>query len=156
MNTFGVTSASVAAHYFPTIEAFGASTQPTTATVLEMITAVAAEVNGRLSAAGVTPSGITLAGTPAAYAWCQDVTRLGAALRATWAMAGENPSADAWEKSLAARFESLEELGYLVLGDAPAPSTNPNGPASPISGLDLGDSDLISSLIPNFRRDDKL
>lgn len=156
MNVFGVTSASVAAHYFPTLEAFSGSTVPTTAIVLEMITAIAAEVNGRLSAAGVVPSGITLAATPAAYAWCQDTVRLGAAVRATWAMAGVPPSAESWERSLAARYASLATLGYLVLGDAPAPATNPNGPSSPALDLDVGSSLDTSDLIPFFRRSDKL
>ncbi len=158
MQTFSVTTGMVRAHYFPTLADFDTSTTPLAATVTEMIAAESAEMIGRLAAAGVVADNLSAATTPASFAWCQDTVRLGAAIRAAKAMVGFSGAVEDWEKALAARYELLTTKGYVILGDAPTPADNPNGPVSHISNhhLDTGDEDLISSVIPKFRRDDML
>lgn len=159
ITVFGVTGAKVAAHHFPQISAFSTASKPTLATVGEMIDDSGARLGGALRAEGVTPSSITSADYPEAYAWCAETVRLGAALSALMAMTGQSPEvAKAWEKKLEARYEDLNDRGHLALGDAPAPTEGSNGPRSHISNhsLDTGDASDISDAIPRFRRDDAL
>lgn len=158
MIVFSVTTQMVRSHYFPTLADFSDSTTPTDETVLEMITSESAECIGRLAAAGITATALDASTTPAAYAWCQDTIRLGAAIRAAGGMAGFNKTVGNWQSQRDARYKLLEKLGYLILGDAPAPAQNSNGPQSHIANhsLDTGDDSLISTVIPAFRRDDQL
>lgn len=159
--TFAVVHGDVQAHYFPQLAAFGAATDPTSTAVGQMISAEAAVLAGRLAAQSVSASVLSAdagATYSNAYAWCQDTIRLGAALRVSWAMAGGNPSAEAWEKELEQRYADLAKHGYVILGDAPEPSEEPNGPRWHVGNhsLDTGEDDDISDAIPRFRRDDEL
>ena len=156
---FSVVAESVRTHHFPQqTQAFSTTSRPTSAAVLEMIDASAAELAGRIRTAGITPSTIT--GTyPEAFAWCAECVRLGSAIRVIAAMTGQDPAVKkAWEAKLAEKWALLAERGYLALGDAPAPTAVSGGPLSHISShsLDTGDADDMSDVIPTFRRSDSL
>lgn len=158
---FGVTDSEVRDFYFPQLAAFSSSTTPTDSTVDGMVNAEAAILAGRLASKDISSSTIdTDAGAtyPIAYAWCADTVRLGVAVRAAQAMAGFGPNAEAWSKELAARYEQLDKYGYSILGDAVAPSEEPNGPRWHVGNhsLDTGNESDISDAIPRFRRDDEL
>lgn len=160
ISVFGVTHGSLRSHHFPHMTgSFTADSQPTATIVGEMIDAAAAELAGKLLAEGVTPSSITSASNPNAYAWCADTVRLGAAARVAKSMTGMNAEvAKAWRDEFDARCELLEENGYIVLGDVTVPDEEPNGPRSHIGshGLDTGDPDDASSVEPRARRSDML
>lgn len=156
---FGVTHAAIRSHYFPSRNAFDANSKPTATAVGEMIDAEAARLSGALSAIDVSASTIsTDAGStyPSAYAWCQDTIRLGAAIRVMFAIAGAGSVPDFWVEQLEARYTALAEFGFSVLGDAPRPDQL--GPRSHVSehDLDRGDLDLLSDVIPRFRKSDEM
>jgi hypothetical protein len=159
--TFGVGAADVRDEYFPSLAVFSASTKPSSGAVLKFIQGEGAKLYGALAAKGVSASTIISdAGSsyPNAYAWCQATVSLGAAIRVMQAIAGFGAVPSAWFDLLKQRYESLSQMGYLALGDAPGPEDVANGPRSHISNhdLDTGDEDLISTVVPKFRRDDKL
>jgi hypothetical protein len=158
---FGLTHTSVHDHYFPSLVAFSASTKPTATIVGEMITNVAAELIGRLAAVHVTGATIsTDAGAtyPSAYAWCATYIRQGAAIAVMEAIAGAGAVPEAWQKVQDQRNKDLKEFGYLILGDAPAPSEQASGPRShgTHNNLTADSSEDMSSMVPIFRRSDKL
>lgn len=158
---FAQTHTTVHDHFFPSLAAFSGSTKPTSTIVGEMVTAEAARLYGALAAVSVSASTIsTDAGTtyPAAYAWCQDTVRLGAAIRVMQAIAGAGAVPKAWTEELEKRYKLLEEKGYLALGDAPSPSESVSGPRSHVTvhDLDTGDEADMSTAEPKFRRDDSL
>lgn len=159
IQTFDVTHTSVHDHYFPSLAAFGAGTKPTSTIVGEMVNAESAKLAGALLAVGLSATTINNSSTyPNAHAWCAETIRLGAAIRVMTAIAGAGAVPEAWKEDLAARYKTLSELGYVALGDAPAAADEANGPRSHISehDLDTGDEDLISDVIPVFRRSDML
>jgi hypothetical protein len=159
--TFAITHAEVRAHKFPALAAFSTLTKPTLASVNEMVAAEAARLAGALRRAGVLAStvsddvGITY---PEAYAWCQDAIRLGAAIRVIEAQAGAGKVSKLWREELDAKYADLRTNGYVVLGDAPGPLQESNGPRSHITNhaLDEGDEDDMSDVIPPFRKSDML
>lgn len=159
--TFAVTHSGVHDHYFPGWNVFGAGTVPTSTTVGEMVTAEAGRVFGALLNEGISAAtisddlGVTY---PAAYAQCQSAIRLGAAIRVMQAVSGAGAVPEHWRTELEAFYKRLDELGYLALGDAPAPAQNSDGPRwhGQNHDLDTGDDTLLSSLEPKFRRDDEL
>lgn len=157
VSIFSIEHADISAHYFPSRTAFGAGTKPTATAVGEMIDAEAARLAGALAVKGMSASTIsTDAGTtyPAAYEWCRDTIRLGAAIRVLFAVSGAGPVYAAWKKDLEARYQLVLDFGHSALGDAPAPSQL--SPRSHVSehGLDRGDLDLLSDVIPAFRKND--
>jgi hypothetical protein len=160
ISTFGVTYTSVRAHHFPQMAGnFSTASNPTAATVTEMIAGEAAYLTGKLAAEGLTAATIEAATSSAAYAWCADAVRLGAAVRAIRAMSGQDPKvAEAWAAELKARYKELSAQGGVVFGDAALPDEDPNGPRDWISahGLDTGEEADISDAVPRFRRDDQL
>jgi len=165
LQTFGVTHQKVKAHHFPQLQGdFSASSNPSSATVTEMVEAEAARLDGKLRQKDVDPAtAATLDGGnpkyPAAYNWCADTIRLGAAVRVIRAMAGQDPAvAKAWEEELRERYSDLDKWGHATLGDIPAPAQQSMGPRSHLkaNSLDTGDETLISDAIPAFRRDDEL
>lgn len=155
---FGITHSDVRAHFFPSRAAFDGSSKPTSTAVGQMIDAAAAELAGRLAAQSVTASELDSSGEPNAYAWCQDYVRLGAAIRVMEAMAGAGAVPKFWRDELTAKQTALEKYGSVILGDAPTPSEPSQGPRSHIGNhdLDTGDEDLISDVVPRFRRSDAL
>ena len=158
---FGVTDTEVRAYYFPQLAAFSSSTNPTDVTVDGMIAAEAAKLAGKLSAVSVSATDLdddSGATYPIAYAWCQDVVRLGAAVRVAWSQAGFGENATSLAAELERRYKELEDSGSVVLGDAPTPSQLPNGPQWHVGNhsLDTGDATDISDAIPRFRRSDEL
>jgi hypothetical protein len=161
VSTFGVTYTTVQTHFFPSLAVFSGSTKPTSTTVTDMVTLEAARLTGALRAAGITAATISDdAGTtyPAAYAWCQDAITWGTAIRVMRAISGEGAVPTRWHETLKEMYEALAEKGWVVLGDAPAPSQSITGPRSHISNhsLDTGDTADISDMVPRFRRDDEL
>lgn len=124
-----------------------------------MIEAEAARLAGALSAIDVSASSISAdagATYPSAYAWCKDTIRLGAAVRVLQAISGAGSVPEFWVSQLEARYRSLAVDGFSALGDAPRPSQL--GPRSHVSTHDLsrGDLDLLSDVVPSFRKNDEL
>jgi hypothetical protein len=158
ITTFGVTPNSLRDHHFPRA-AFSAQSSPTATTVGSAIDSAAAELAGYLSSEGVTPSSITAGAYPAAFAWCAETVRLGAAYRTAQSGTATDPEvAKAWREEYQARLKRLEDYGASALGDAPAPAESSNGPRTHIDhlGLDTGSELDASDAIPVFRRSDSL
>lgn len=159
---YGVTAAKVRSHHFPQLSGgFSVNSNPTAATVTEMVDDAGADLAGKLAAKGVTAATIHNAPVtyPIAYAWCAKTVRLAAAIEVFASMSGQDPAIrQAWKKELKARLDDLNERGYLALGDAPSPTQPANGPRSYVAtlGLDTGDTADDSAAVPRFRRDDKL
>lgn len=160
VSIFAVTYSKVRAHYFPQLSDFSGSTNPTSTTVGEMIDAEGARLAGALSKVGVSASTVSAdagATYPAAYAWCQDTLRLGAAVRVARAMSGTSAVSERWQTELDGRYEDLLDNGAVALGDAPTTAAA-SGPRSHIHrlGLDVGDDADASPLDTKFRRSDQL
>lgn len=160
---FGVTAAKVRARHFPQLPSeFSTTSSPTAVTVGEAIDDAGSELVGKLLAKGVVASTINAAPAtyPESYAWCAKTVRLIAAIDILGGMTGQDPAiGKKWATELKQRFLDLDERGYLALGsDAPAPAQEANGPRwhGASLGLDLGDADDASDLIPTFTRNDEL
>lgn len=160
---FGVAHGDVRKHHFPQLPGeFSDNSNPTDDTVTEMIEVEGAILSGRLSAEGGSATSINDDGGvdyPAAYSWCADLVRLGAAIRAFRAMTGQDPNVvKAWKEEYEQRYKDLSEKGLVVLGDAPLPAQSANGPRTHINehSLDTGSEEDMSDVIPNFRRNDML
>lgn len=150
LNTFGVTPTQVRDHHVPGVSDFSASSNPKAATVTTMIAAEAAELAGRLKSEGLDASGINAVDHPAAYAWCADTIRMGAAVRAMRAMAGQNPAVvQALASEVNERYEELDRENLALLADAPA-VTNEAGAVRSYIGS------ATSDILPPFSRDDEL
>ncbi len=161
LSIFGVTSSLVRASYFADLADFAGGTTPTSTSVGNMINRAAADLVGRLAAKSVTAATISVdAGStyPAAFAWCAGYIELGAAIRVAREMYGAGQVPTDWTKELNELRAALEKYGYLILGDAPAPSEQADGPRDWIShhSLDTGEDTDRSEAIPRFRRDDEL
>lgn len=158
ISVFGVTYTAVHAHYFPSIGVFGAGTVPTSATVAKMIDAEAASLAGALAGAGLSPAALEATTTTAAYAWCADAIRLGAAIRCAEAMQGWSAVPAAWRDSLKAKYDLLDKSGAVVLGDAASDSSVANSVfRSHTTEHDLeNDQTNISNVTARFTRDDAL
>jgi len=158
--TFGVDAASVQGHYFPSLIAFSGSTKPTSTIVGEMITNAAAELVVRLAAVHVTAATISAGSStyPSAYAWCASYTRQGAAVAVMEALAGAGAVPKAWREVQKQRNDDLMKFGYLILGDAPAPSEQYAGPRSHVThnSLTTDAAEDMSDSTTVFRRSDKL
>lgn len=160
VSTFGVTHATVKAHFFPSMSAFSTNTTPSQATVTEEVQWSAADLDGRLRERDVVPSSITTS-TSAAYLWCAKTLSLMVAIAVARSASGSNPDVvKAWREELKERFEDLSKRGVAALGDGASSSSGNEalGPSSHIStfGLTTADSTLMSTSEPIFRKDDKL
>jgi len=157
VSTFAVVYGDIQSLYFPSSAAFSGSTKPTSTSVTTMISQSAARVAGALKAVGLSAATLsTDAGAtyPAAYASCQHVIMMGAAIAVYRAMAGQLPTGlleeyEAW-------FTRLSELGAEALGDAPVPSNLPFRSHVVTDDLDTGDVEDSSDAVPEFRASDKL
>lgn len=161
ITSYGVTAQKVRAHHFAQLASeFSSTSNPTAATVAEMIAAAAAELGGKLRAVGVTPSSITEADYPEAYAWAAETVRIATAVRIMSVMFGlDAPITRSLRATLQERYDHLGERGYLALGDAGAPSEHAKGPRSHIrnNSLDTGDAQDISDVgVNRFRSSDVL
>lgn len=160
LETFGITFTGVRDHHFPQSQQFSTTSSPKAATVTEMIDESAAELAGKLRAQGLTPSSLTLATYPEAYAWCAETVRLSTAIRVFPAVTGGKDEAQlaGWKRRLKDRYADLATHGFRALGDAPEPSQGGTGPATHISyyGLDTGDDAGASSAEPVFRAKDMM
>lgn len=160
--TFGVDGASVRRHYFPYQGDYSVTSSPTADTVTEFITEAAVDLAGRLGLKDVTAASIDDDDTSEAYAWCAKTLRLSVAISVLEASTANNPEVGKkWQASLDARYELLEKYGATALGlgaAADEATTEPEGPMSHISELDLdtGDDADASSVAPRLRRDDQL
>lgn len=161
IETFGVTPDGVRRHHFPHLDAFSASTSPSSATVAEMIDAEAGRLAGALLAEAIPTSAITQ-GT-AAHAQCARILRLMAARSALEAMTGKDPEiAKRWDREIDRWFESLDELGPTFLGDdtlGTLEASDADGPTDHISeyGLEVGtDTTDASDAIMPLRKDNLL
>lgn len=160
VSTFGVTYSAVKNHHFPQLGGdFSTTTKPTATTVGEMIDAEAADLEGALLAKDLVASTLDDDTASAAYKWCAETIRLGAAVRALQAMLTADPEVvKAWQAKLNARYKKLEDKGGIVLGIAEDASDLSSGPRSHITthSLDTGDDQDISDVVPVFRRNDPL
>lgn len=154
---FGVSVANVRAHYFPSRAAFSSTSTPTEDTVSEIVNAAAADLAGKLAAAGATATSITASASPSAFAWCADYVRLGSAVRVMEAMAGAGAVPAFWRQELKDKRQDLQVTGLSVLGDAPTPGGEYLGARSHVTGHSLEtDTESISDSTPRFRRSDEL
>jgi hypothetical protein len=161
VSVFAITHVEVRGHFFPSLAAFGSGTKPTSAYVAQMIDAAAARLAGSLKAEGVTASTISAdlgATYPNAYALCQGVIRMDAAIRVMEAVAGAGAVPTFWRAEVDDFYKRLDERGYVALADAPAPSQQSDGPRwhGGRADLDLGDDSDLADLVPKFRRDDEM
>lgn len=162
VQTFGVTPSAVRAHHFPQLTPFSTASKPTEATVQEKIQDGGAELAGRLSIEGISADTLADGGGttyPNAYRWCARYVRLYAAIGALQAGATADPEvAKAWRDELREMQQHLDTYGSSALGDAPAPSSDGNGPITFIErhNLDIDSSEDMSSLVPAFHMDDEL
>lgn len=155
LNLFGVTAASLYARHFPQLSVATTDSNPSLATVLEIIDEQAAALSGYLLAEDIEATGLTVSNSPA-YLWCRETLRLMAAIQVASVMTQQQvPLLPAWEKQLAARLKDLDERGDVVLGfDS---GTLPNGPTHHIDtyNLDIGDPYTeASDVVPPFRKSD--
>lgn len=160
IRVFGVTAATLRLHMFPQVQPFTANTRPTDTIVLEKVKDGAADLAGRLLREGVAAATVEDSVTyPNAYQWCSKYIRLYAAIGVLQGMVTQDPEVlKAWRADLAQMREDLDELGYQVLGDAPAPETDANGPLTHVEhlGLETPEDDEASDVRPMFRRSDVL
>jgi hypothetical protein len=148
LERFGVTPTQVRNHHLPGVANFSASSNPSAATVQEMIDAEAAELAGKLKVEGLSASAISAVDNPAAYAWCADTIRLGAAVRAMRAMVGQNPAVvQALVVEVNARYDELDREGLGLLADVTVPLDEANAVRSHLAG------DTVTA---PFSRDDEL
>lgn len=121
INTFGVTSDSVRRHHFPQWPAFSTKSNPTDATVTEMISECAARLCGELSLRGIQfdPAVLTNSAQPIAFAWCAATVKLDVAIRIVPSVTGLDPAqVRRWKDEFKERTAAFEKYGAKLLGDA--------------------------------------
>ena len=157
---FGVTPELVKRRHFPQWNSFTTNTNPSLATVLELIDECAAQLVARLLQESISASALTVTNA-AAYLWCRRVLRLMAAIEILSVATQQAPPLSAkWQAQLDALWKELSEKGYLALGSGvSAPSSPADGPTTHVNtyGFDVGDiAGDGSTVIPRLRRDDDL
>lgn len=160
LNLFGVTPAAVKSRHFPQWGAFTTGTNPSLATVLEIIDEQAAVLEGKLAAESIAASAITIVNS-GAYLWCRKALRLMVALEILpIATQQVPPLSNKWQEKLDAMWKDLDEKGELALGSGvSAPAVPPDGPTTHINtySIDVGDiAGDASTSVPRLRRDDQL
>lgn len=161
---FGVTHDTVRKHHFPHITAFSLTTQPTSTTVGEMVTAAGAKLAGKLRLKSIT---VDEADTDSeAYTWCADTIRLDTATRIPPTTSGVDPQEHQRRiDELKERYKDLSEGGVDALGgagsgaSADATSSEPEGPVTHLtenSSIETQDDEDASDSIPRLRYDDEL
>lgn len=159
-STFGVSAESVRRHHFPAFDAFSTTSNPTSATVGEVVAEEAARLAGWLALEEIDAASITDA-TSSAYLQCARIVRLLTATRLVGSMTGLDPElVRAWRADIAEWRKGLEDGGASFLGDGAASSglSDPDGPTSHITefGLTQDSADNMSTVVPRLRRDDAL
>jgi hypothetical protein len=163
INTFGVDHDAVRRHMFPQWPSFSTKSNPTLATVTEMITEQAATLAGKLNLRSIpsTTSDINSSSTPVAYAWCQQTLKLMVAIAILPSVQGLDPTVVArWKREKTERLDDVEKRGAMALGpDCPTDESedDPLGVTDFISeyGLTTTDtSDMSSADVPLHRDDD--
>jgi hypothetical protein len=159
-NTFGVAADGVRYHHFPQFDAFSASSNPTLATVTEMVSEVASELAGRLNMKRVASTTITDTTSPA-YLSCRRILRMAVAARIAPAISGVDSALVAkWEAAVSDWYELLAVGGAVFLGDGAADTSesDPSGPNShaTVYGLTTDSAVNMSTTIPKLRKDDQL
>lgn len=160
LNLFGVTAALLYTRHFPQLSAPTTDSNPSLATVEEIIEEQAAALSGYLLAEDIDALSLTVSNS-AAYLWCRETLRLMAAVQVAACMTQQQvPLLPACEKHLAARLTALDENGNLALGGGvAAPAEEPDGPTHFIDHLGLDTSvndDSASTIDMPFRKDDQL
>lgn len=156
-STFGITGASLRSHHFPRQDAFSATSQPTLATVTEVIAEEASAMAGKLSLENIDASSIT-AGTDA-YKACARILRMQCAVRVALDMLGmDSELVRSWQATVADWYEALAKGGASFLGDPSLASgdSDPDGPTWHGTGLEQDTTADMSSTIPMLRKDDRL
>lgn len=159
---FGVTAATVRAQLFPHWSDFSANSNPTAATVADIITEESGDFAALLYRENITASSVdALGASTAPYQWCAKTLRLMVALRCLRASTQQEPQlAEAWKAELEQRLKLLAEEGATALGNASLQSgtSDPDGPTSHISvySLTTDSADDMSTVVPRLRRDDAL
>lgn len=160
VNLFGVTPDLVKKRHFPQWNAFTTNTNPSNATVLEMIDEAAGELEARLLQEAIVATGLVVSNA-AAYLWCRKAIRLMTAIEVlSVATQQVPPLSNRWQGQLDKMWKDLDEKGYLALGSGvSSPSTQPDGPTHFIDTLSLDTSDNddnASSINFPFHKDDEL
>lgn len=160
--SFGVTAGTVRAQMFPHWGDFSANSSPTSTTVSDIITEESGDLAALLYREDVSAQTVyDLGATEAPYQWCAKTLRLMVALRILRASTQQEPQlAEAFKAELAERLKLLAAEGATALGNSSLQSgtSDPDGPTSHISvyGLEVDDSEDMSTTVPRLRRDDAL
>jgi len=160
VNLFGVTPTNLYTRHFPQWNGPTTDGNPSHATVLEIIDECAAELEARLLQESIDATAL-LVTNAAAYLWCRETLRLMAAIQVIAVATQQAPAVSVnWQKQLDARFESLDEKGYLALGGGvSAPSNQPDGPTHFIDHYSIDTTENAanySGVTARMRRDDEL
>lgn len=160
VSIFGLTANNVRDHHFPHLDAWSASSSPSTTTVTEAIAEEAGVLAGALTLENIDASTITNA-TSGAYVQCRKVLRMQVAIRIARDMTGQNPELlKAWSTAVDVWYKGLDEGGASFLGDGAAAvgESDPDGPTSHITtfGLTQDTPSAMSTVVPRLRRDDQL
>lgn len=162
LQTFGVTVSSIRRHHFANQSDFSSSSNPTDATVAEMIDDCAGELAGRLTELEIDPSSSAITVGSAPYVQLRNCLRKMVAVRILTDATNQDPPLLArWEKELEAFWTRLEEKGPSALGNESLSSSasEPEGPTTHLDelGIDVGDPATdASDAIPPFRKSDEL
>ncbi len=162
VQVFGVTHATVRAHCFPRLDAFSATTSPTSTTVTEKISVAAARIYAALTAEEIDAATVyALGSSDASYIICADIIRKLTAL--SLRIPCDDPAVpDGWQKEVDAFFAMLAENPAAALANddlsSSSSDSDPDGPTHHIDeyGIDIGDTADASSAEPVLRKDDEL
>jgi hypothetical protein len=164
INQFGVDADAVRRHMFPQWSAFSSKSNPTAATVAEMIDEQAATLCGKLKMRSIQfgATDINATDTPLAFSWCAQTLKLMVAIAIVPAATGFDPAvARRWKAELKDRLDGLQERGAEVLGgDAPVDTVGDDamGVTDHISEYSLAVTDTadMSDAVAPLHRDDQL
>ena len=110
ISVFGVTTATLAAEYFPH-NTFDVNSEPATANITILIGRRGARISGLVEALGIAADGLDDVGEPMAFRNCARLVGVGAAIDVALAMLGRKPSdgiVQAWKDEWTEGLRILE------------------------------------------------
>lgn len=160
VNLFGVTFTNLYTRHFPQWSQASTESNPSSATVAEIIDECAATLEAKLLQEDIDATEL-LVTNAAAYLWCRETLRLMAAIKVLPVATQQVPELSKdWQRELTARWQELADEGYLALGSGvSAPTEQPDGPTTFIDsmGLSVANNNAdASSLDFPFHKDDQL
>lgn len=115
---FGVTNDTVRRHLFPQWPSFNTKSNPTSASVDELIIQEAASLAGALAKRSVLTSSFDITNTPIAWNWAAATLEYMVGIRIAPAVTGlDSALVNRWSKEKTVRLADLEAKGATVLVD---------------------------------------